>query len=728
MFHASACGVARLSIDTSGDLFEMDASIAMEVVFDFKTRRKEWAQTFDRTLRGLFESRIAGKRRKGRRPDAEQSLQSLRVLSDADTRKQDALGALTHRFKTAAKDELDALDYRVSTLLGEPPSLEVDNPFAPVYLLDAIGMTSRALYRDPQVWRSVMVRVVTDFIPAIAKIYIPINRLLAERGVLPEIGAILRARSSLHPSDDAQVLPLFDRLINEIHPSLQAWRTLDARAATEARYNLLPLAANPFALALKAGATGDAATPDCDPADFPRLDAMMSRREVFPVLEMLDRWQRSDPMAEHLRDHAPAGLDASVTPVNRIPWIQAAIGAKLPDARERNTIDVVGFMFDYIIRDIAIPPRLRLMFDGLQVPLLKVALSDPGLFTAKRHPARLLINELAEAAVGADDDPNYRNAITKVASRAVETIRADFGIDTRVFESAREPLRALADRARDDVLRAMQPHIDAALAEEVRDADRAQVRALVRNRLAGADVAFDVRAFSCTVWASYLKQLRQTDGPESTAYGAAAQTLDDLLWSITVKARSGQRSRLSRMIPSLVRRLRDGGAAVQVTGEKMKRFLDTLYELHVAAIRPDDARASSIYAGEPVPAAGGAGPMRNTYDLVIDAVVGTWYAIERDDGRWIHARLDWISPARTTYILNGRAAGDTFVVSPEDLAWDIMRRKAALVTEPVPLYDRAISAALDFLSERRARPDDATASPARTGAVRADARPAAAIA
>ncbi|MET0205436.1 MAG: DUF1631 family protein [Casimicrobiaceae bacterium] len=695
--------MAKLSIETSNDLFEMDASVTTEAVLDFKARRKEWPGAFGEALRQLFESRIAGNRRKGRRPDPEQSFRSLRVLSDTDARKQGVLGELTRNLTAAAKEELEALDLRVAVLFDEPPSLDTDNPFAPAYLLDAIGMTSRSLYAEPQIWRSVMERVITDFIPAISKVYIPLNRLLAERGVLPDAGAIVRARSYLHPRDDAEVLPLFDRLINDVHPSLQAWRTLDPHAARAASYHLLPLAANPYASALATTPTSED-TATADPNGFPRLNAMMSRRELQPVLEMLDRWQRADPMAEHLRDCAPDGIDATVTPVNRIPWIQAAIGAQVANASGRNSIDVVGFLFDYIIRDIAIPPRLRLTFDGLQLPILKVALADPAFFAGKLHPARRLINDLADASIGADDDANYGAAVTKIASRIVDTIRTDFGIDARVFENACHTLREFTEGQREEVAVAMQPQIEAAASEESRDVDRSQVRALVRNRLAGTDIPGDVRAFSSTVWASYLKQVRQTEGPDSASYASATQTLDDLLWSITVKARTGQRARLSRMIPSLIGRLREGGASVHVTGEKMKRFLDVLYELHVAAIRPEGFAKAESMADRAAEATDDS--RKNVFDLAIDAVRGTWFAFDKGNGTWLHARLDWISPMRTTYILAGRARGETIVVTPEDLAWEMSNGRASLVAEPVPLYDRAISAALDFLAARGARRDE----------------------
>ena len=190
-----------------------------------------------------------------------------------------------------------------------------------------------------------------------------------------------------------------------------------------------------------------------------------------------------------------------------------------------------------------------------------------------------------------------------------------------------------------------------------------------------------------------------------------------------VKARTGQRARLSRMIPSLIGRLREGGASVHVTGEKMKRFLDALYELHVAAIRPEGFAKAEGMADRAAEATDDS--RKNVFDLAIDAVRGTWFAFDKGNGRWSHARLDWISPMRTTYILAGRARGETIVVTPEDLAWEMSNGRASLVAEPVPLYDRAISAALDFLAAHGAASGAASRGERTTSGTHPAAAPAA---
>jgi hypothetical protein len=215
---------------------------------------------------------------------------------------------------------------------------------------------------------------------------------------------------------------------------------------------------------------------------------------------------------------------------------------------------------------------------------------------------------------------------------------------------------------------------------------------LIRDKLAGVDVPFDVRAFIGTVWADYLTQLRVADGADSDSYAAAVKTMDDMLWSIIAKERTGQKARLSKMIPPLVRSLHAGGAAVQVEDEKMKRFLDTLYALRIAAIKPGGAgTGGTLEAASPAaPSLLMDKPIANPHDFVADIVLGTWFAFDKRGTR-IQARLNWISPLRATYIFATRSGSELMVFTPEELAWEVSTGKATLVREPVPLFDRAVS-------------------------------------
>jgi hypothetical protein len=57
-----------------------------------------------------------------------------------------------------------------------------------------------------------------------------------------------------------------------------------------------------------------------------------------------------------------------------------------------------------------------------------------------------------------------------------------------------------------------------------------------------------------------------------------------------------------------------------------------------------------------------------------------------------------VSPLRTRYIFTTRGRGRALALTPEELAWRLGAGQATLIVEPVPLFDRAVSAALDTLA------------------------------
>src|SRR5262249_26294042 len=147
------------------------------------------------------------------RPDAETEVVGVKMLTDFDQQKQTALVNATQNLVQYTRHETAALDARFHALMPERTHASLDNPFSVFYVLDAIGVTSRTVYPDARIWRPLMERLITDTTPGINKMYMALNRFLANHGVLPEINAELRARSDLRPTEDVELLPAFRRLL-----------------------------------------------------------------------------------------------------------------------------------------------------------------------------------------------------------------------------------------------------------------------------------------------------------------------------------------------------------------------------------------------------------------------------------------------------------------------------------------------------------------------------------
>jgi hypothetical protein len=756
------------SIETTNDLFEMNEFVKEDVALLFRNMRGEWLTRFDKAFNDLFEKRMAGGRRKGRRIDHDASVATLRVLNAFDQEQQTALTeSAFHLFRTTRR-ELNALDLRVGVLLREPRARDVDDPFSPSYFLDAMGLTSRELFPDPRIWRPLLVRLIADTTPGVNSAYIRVNRFLADRHVLPEIKAELRARSELRPADDAELLPLFTRLFKEAGPTAadqllalnievpEASETSAEGARTAAPFSKpavaapggpsspaappdiagaagvgaptaaapavttggdihtlraagvqpapWPPSANPYTLDLARGVP--TAPSAVGPMGLPQLDPMLALGSLASAVALLDRWQRIDPGGEvAVRDEAATGSELALLPLNRIPYIRAAIADKIVNSTDKITIDVIGLLFDYIFRDKSIPESLRSLFSRLQVPILKTALVDRSFFSDKKHPARRLLDHLALAAIGAMGNTEYRPAFELITAGIIDEVCRDFKVDVAVFEEADAKLQEFINGEQRKVAAALDQEVAAALSVEESEADRSHVRAIIRDKLAGRTLPFDVRSFSETTWAEYLTSLRLQHGSESDGWRAAVQTLDDLLWSITAKERTAQKARLAKMVPPLIRSLRSGGAAVKVGDDRMKPFLDAVYQLHMAAIKPQAARpaaSGSDDRGPPTVIESDTGQkIGNVHDFVSEMVIGTWIAFKGGD-EVVTARLSWVSPLRSKYLFTSRTRSQAIVLTPEELAWSLGAGKATLVVEPVPLFDRAVSAALDSLAAKKA--------------------------
>ncbi len=773
--------MARAALDLTSDLFESNSHIPDGEVETFRSKRGEWLGLFDKTLAERFVRRLAGERRRGRRPDADASLASLRVLSAYDHEKQAALKAATQFLDRFTRRELAALDLRVDILLPDPSSREIDNPFAIGYVLDALGSSARAIYPSPKVWRPFMERLLADLTPGINKLYISINRLLADRGVLPEIKAALRARSEFRPAEDKDLLPTFSKMLHDANAAVPVdvvvpENLVDAQGApalvfaerTPPRASAAPVDLATakilagLAALVSAGPPAAADIPAADPAArhaaeadadfFPSLEPLMALGASTPLFSALARWQRLDLPAALANAATPAAASAgSVIPLNLIPHLRLAIDDQIANDTDRITMDVIALLFDYVFRDSSIPDDMRRLVGRLQVPIVKAALLDRSFFSDKDHPARRLLDHLAEAAVGATQEGGYREDFTALATEVVDTICNDFEIDVAVFRSADERLRSFIERERNEVAAALSDDVATALRAEAEEGDRAWVRAYLRDRLAALDIPFEVRDFVQTIWADHLSGLRKESGADSEEWRRAVSTLDDLLWSIVAQERTAQKARLIKMIPALIVALRRTCTAQRVAPERAKAFFDTLYRLHIAALKPPagapgaaapapdgalpgaansdsaavprpvpaktpidtlvDAPADAPVAAAPASNAGAPAAGTNVHDYVSEMAVGTWLAFT-DDGQALNARLTWVSPLRTKYLFTSRSRTRAFVYAPEELAYAIGAGLVTVVLEPVPLFDRAVSAALDTLAARqppRAEPTPAAA-------------------
>ena len=98
-----------------------------------------------------------------------------------------------------------------------------------------------------------------------------------------------------------------------------------------------------------------------------------------------------------------------------------------------NQLDLVDNLFGAIKSQVDVTAELKPALGDLQIPLAKLALLEPKFFVDREHPARGVVDKLAELAASA----NFPNkALESRIGKIVDNIVAEYDDDSIVFDTA----------------------------------------------------------------------------------------------------------------------------------------------------------------------------------------------------------------------------------------------------------------------------------------------------
>ena len=106
------------------------------------------------------------------------------------------------------------------------------------------------------------------------------------------------------------------------------------------------------------------------------------------------------------------------------------------------TIDFIKLIFDAIIADASITDAIKALLLSLQIPVIKAAMIDANFFVDDHHPARQLLDKLAEAGVGVSD---HKDMIYIEIEKFVKKLLNDYDEDVEAFNVALQELNELTE-------------------------------------------------------------------------------------------------------------------------------------------------------------------------------------------------------------------------------------------------------------------------------------------
>ena len=174
---------------------------------------------------------------------------------------------------------------------------------------------------------------------------------------------------------------------------------------------------------------------------------VVETREVIRQERIVRRQQSKGITIEQIRRDTPLPAPAdSDTYENDLTPEPRQIAHSNNDTENNVTevTEIVSMVFEFILDDSHIAPELRALIGKLQLPMVRLATVDRTLFTRRKHPARKLLNELAQFCTQWSDAEHEHELISEI-KLLVEEVLDNFSGSTDVFDSARDRLREFID-------------------------------------------------------------------------------------------------------------------------------------------------------------------------------------------------------------------------------------------------------------------------------------------
>lgn len=714
--------------DTLFDLAEKAESNASQTEYfdgmrETRKRRPRIERLFSERVTRGFTDFAAGRAVRGG-SEAQKAFSASGELSLVDDRELEeslAVSSMVAKADGRLSSALIALNQRLSVLSGGRTTTNANNPLGPNALTEAFRVALGELTDINIRVRLIILKMFERYVlNALDTLYHDVNMRLVQAGILPQLRrpAVVRSHGYTGGTAARTQAPAADEETEVVDGA--EFDTAD-QLHSELMQRLTSLLA-----ARRQGSVGAGGHVASGGAGI----ASLSPAELLSALTLLQGEARPLPAKPVATDYSSSAAevvqqlkDALMAQIKRL---SGEAKAKISGSDE-DTIDLVGMLFEYILQDHTIPAPMQVLVSRLQIPYLKVAILDRRMFAHSSHPARKLLDQLADAAKGWSEESDRDHRLFGKVKSVVETLLQDFDDDIGVFERQLADFTQFVEQNRKRAELAESRATEAARGRErLQDARRRAAQEIL-SRISGRNLPTLMRGVLTRPWANYLVLIVLRQGVDSTEFRAAVRFIDDFVATGDAPRDEAARNEYRNTLPAIEKHLRTGLATVAFQEPDIERLLDELRKFW----RQQLGEPAPVAPADNTPAADPAmlGMNQDTQPAITDAVaeadeefesndmsvdidagclqavrelkVGGWVEFIDEQGTRERAKLSWISPISGKYLFVNRRGLKVADRTAVQLASELHGQRL-MILEEVPLFDRALDAIVDRLRNANA--------------------------
>jgi len=375
-------------------------------------------------------------------------------------------------------------------------------------------------------------------------------------------------------------------------------------------------------------------------------------------------------------------------------------------SREDNdAFELLGMLYNQIEREVRRDTPAVGLLGRLQVPLLRVALQDRAFFVRQQHPARQLLNAVAESGANWLGDEDVDPQLVHSLRNAVEHVVQNFKEDPAAFDTANRELQTSLHHLARKAEVTERRHVEAARGKEKLELAKRRAGEVIEQSVRDQRLPKFVRALLNQAWADVLTLTLLRHGEDSEEWQRQLEATQHIV------ATTGGKGTPGKTDPKLAAQIE--GALVQV-GYHIDEAAAIARRLTTGIGEDEDDPASRTELAMKLKARARLGedtevpkpklPPRSkdeqaAYEHLRTLPFGSWFEfVSNQQGDRVRRRLSWFSPVTDNALFVNQRGQRVGEQSLDSLARMMALGQAHVVTaDKGRIVDRAWHGALNAL-------------------------------
>lgn len=591
---------------------------------------------------------------------------ALALDDGADVDEACVLADMAFKVELRVREPLYALGLRLGALAGSTRVPVESMPLGPRNVAQSIADAARQ-FELPLEHRLVLLRCCERVVMSrLDAFYVALNDMLAERGVLRDLHTL----ASVCASTRGERAPLV-----AVHPGPAARATGSLAPGAEDFDTLRKLLQK------------------CRHAETCEADTEMLQNALAELQRRLPAWEEGDqslPLRTDLQLHSDVLLVLRES--------SASGGSFALREEDRDTIDLLSLLFDFLARQTQAGGVARQVLTRLQIPLLRVALGDKRVLGGRQHATWQLLESLFEAARLFVDEAVPGNDTRVIDALRRATAQVEQAGDVTVFAAVHAEFALFMDQFAQRASALERRLVDAAAGREKLARARQQAQDDVAQRLGASMPTEFLRGVLERAWTDALTAVLLRESAHGPGYARRLRVMDKLL--------AASRDTPAPLTPEEVEEFRTGLAQACVPADDAEAMMQRLFADASDADAPSQTELAIKLKAKARIGARGAAPAGNAdsptpdaaaaaariaFDRLCTLPTGSWLAFRNEGAATsVRRKLAWYSARSGSCLLVDRCgtAADGFTL--QELALALSADRVRLVeADEATLLDHA---------------------------------------